>query len=116
GFRRSKARHRTLRPRQWAAPRREPEVSTAAIAPASTVQKRGGAFGALVDNDRWLMRAMLAPAIVYIVLLVGVPFMLSLYYSLSSVTIASRDMHFVGLENFQRVIDSRTFWLALQNT
>ena len=25
-------------------------------------------------------------------------------------------MHFVGLENFQRVIESRTFWLALKNT
>jgi multiple sugar transport system permease protein len=91
-------------------------VSTATAAPAAIVQKRGGAFGTLVDNERWLMRAMLAPAIIYIVLLVGVPFLLSLYYSLSSVTIASRDMHFVGLENFQRVIESRTFWLALKNT
>ena len=68
-------------------------MSTATTAPAAMAQKRGGAFGALVDNERWLMRAMLAPAIIYIVLLVGVPFLLSLYYSLSSVTIASRDMH-----------------------
>ena len=25
-------------------------------------------------------------------------------------------MHFVGLENFQRIIESRTFWLSLKNT
>jgi multiple sugar transport system permease protein len=91
-------------------------MSATTTVPGAMVQKKGGIFGAVVDNDRWLMRAMLAPAIVYIVLLVGVPFLLSLYYSVSSVTIASRDMHFVGLENFARVIESRTFWLALKNT
>jgi len=59
---------------------------------------------------------MLAPAILYIVLLVGFPFFLSLYYSVSNVTVGSRDMQFVGLLNFQRVVENRTFWLALQNT
>ena len=54
----------------------------------------------LADNERWLSRLMLAPAILYIVLLVGFPFFLSLYYSVSDVTVASREMHFVGLENF----------------
>jgi multiple sugar transport system permease protein len=48
--------------------------------------------------------------------LVGFPFVLSIYYSLSSITVASRDMHWVGLENFQRVVESGTFWLALKNT
>jgi multiple sugar transport system permease protein len=68
------------------------------------------------DNERWLWRAMLAPAILYIVLLVGFPFFLSIYYSMSSVTVASREAHFVGLENFRRVMDNPTFWLALRNT
>ena len=63
-----------------------------------------GLLGRLADNDRWLWRAMLTPACLYIVLLVGFPFLLSLYYSLSSVTVASREVHFVGLENFQRII------------
>src|SRR5215510_11730731 len=75
-----------------------------------------GVVGRFADNERWLWRAMLAPAIIYIVLLVGFPFLLSLYYSLSSATVASREMHFVGLENFYRIIDSRTFWLSLKNT
>ena len=42
-----------------------------------------GLFGQMADSERWLWRLMLAPAILYIVLLVGFPFLLSLYYSLS---------------------------------
>jgi multiple sugar transport system permease protein len=59
---------------------------------------------------------MLAPAIFYIIALVGFPFLLSLYYSVSNVTVASREVHFVGLENFRHVVESRTFWLSLKNT
>jgi multiple sugar transport system permease protein len=59
---------------------------------------------------------MLAPAILYIALLVGFPFVLSLYYSLTDITVASREMHFVGLENFRRIVESGTFWLSLKNT
>jgi len=74
-----------------------------------------GLLSRLADNDRWLWRAMLTPACLYIVLLVGFPFLLSLYYSLSSVTVGSSEVHFVGLENFRRIIASGTFWLSLQN-
>ena len=77
---------------------------------------RSGPLARFADNERWLWRAMLTPAILYIVLLVGFPFLLSLYYSLSSVTVASREMHFVGLENFRRIVESETFWLSLKNT
>ena len=70
----------------------------------------------LADNERWLWRVMLAPAILYIVALVGFPFFLSLYYSVTDVTVASREMHFVGLENFRRILASQTFWMALRNT
>jgi multiple sugar transport system permease protein len=75
-----------------------------------------GLLGRMVDNEPWLWRLMLAPAILYIALLVGLPLLLSLYYSLSDATVASREMHFVGLENFRRVIESQTFWIALENT
>ena len=70
----------------------------------------------LADNERWLWRLMLTPAILYIVLLVGFPFFLSLYYSFSDVTVGSRDMNFVGLASFRRVVENRTFWTALKNT
>nr|WP_315594922.1 sugar ABC transporter permease [uncultured Cupriavidus sp.] len=69
----------------------------------------------LTDDDRWLGRAMLAPAVVYIVLLVGFPFLLSIYYSLTDVTVGSHALNFVGLRNFRRVIESDTFWRSLGN-
>jgi multiple sugar transport system permease protein len=77
---------------------------------------RSGLAARLVDNDLWLWRVMLAPAILYIILLVGFPFMLSLYYSLSDATVASRELNFVGFANFRRVISDGTFWIALRNT
>ncbi|TAK47608.1 MAG: sugar ABC transporter permease [Xanthobacteraceae bacterium] len=83
---------------------------------AATPRQRAGLFGRIADNERWLWRLMLAPAILYIVLLVGFPFLLSLYYSFSDAIVASREMNFVGLENFRRVLDSVTFWVALKNT
>jgi multiple sugar transport system permease protein len=79
-------------------------------------RRRDRVLSRLADNDRWLWRAMLAPAILYIGLLVGFPFLLSLYYSVSNVTVSSQSVQFVGLENFQRILESRTFWLSLQNT
>jgi multiple sugar transport system permease protein len=75
-----------------------------------------GIAGRLADDERWLWRILLAPAILYIVLLVGLPFLLSLYYSVTNVTVASRATEFVGLANFLRVLESRTFWTALGNT
>ena len=83
---------------------------------AGKLRAQGGFFARFADDDLWLWRVMLAPAILYIVLLVGFPFLLSLYYSVSSATVASREVHFVGLENFRRIVESGTFWLALKNT
>ena len=83
---------------------------------AGKIHRSGRFLSRLADNDRWLWRVMLAPAVLYIVLLVGFPFLLSLYYSVSSATVASREVHFVGLENFRRIVASGPFWLSLQNT
>ena len=80
------------------------------------VTARGGLWRRFADDDRWLFRAMLAPAIVFIIALVGVPFLLSLYYSVSDATVGSRETHFVGVENFRRIVNSPTFWTALQNS
>jgi multiple sugar transport system permease protein len=88
---------------------------TQATAPATVTVPHAGR-DRLADSERWLWRAMLAPAILYIVLLVGFPFLLSLYYSLSNATVASRELQFVGLANFQHAVESRTFWLSLWNT
>ena len=91
-------------------------MTSAITGTAGKTRGRDRLLSRFADNDRWLWRAMLAPAILYIGLLVGFPFLLSLYYSVSSVTVASQDVHFVGLENFRRIVESGTFWLSLQNT
>ncbi|MFI5444766.1 carbohydrate ABC transporter permease [Polaromonas sp. UC242_47] len=84
-------------------------VSAAATAPAQRPVRRW------LDDDQWLGRLMLAPAVIYVVLLVGFPFLLSIYYSLSDATVGSRALHFVGMENFRRILESDTFWRSLRN-
>ncbi len=67
-------------------------------------------------GDRLLGPLMLAPAIVYIVALVGLPFLLAIYLSLSNATTGSQTLQYVGLTNFFRAIDSSIFRSALTNT
>jgi multiple sugar transport system permease protein len=59
---------------------------------------------------------MLGPAILYIVLVVGFPFFLALYYSVSDITLGSQSLGFVGLKNFTGVIGTTKFQTALKNT
>jgi multiple sugar transport system permease protein len=68
------------------------------------------------DSEKWLGRLMLGPAILYIAALVGIPFFLALYYSVSDVTVGSRTMEFAGLSNFRRLLDNPTFLRSLANT
>lgn len=84
-------------------------ASAAATAPAQRPVRRW------LDDDPRLGRLMLAPAVIYIALLVGFPFLLSIYYSLSDATVGSRALHFVGMENFRRILESNTFWRSLRN-
>ncbi|MDF3832078.1 sugar ABC transporter permease [Cupriavidus basilensis] len=80
----------------------------------AVLRPQSGAWGAL-EGERWLGAVMLAPALIYIALLLGFPFLLSIYYSLSDVTVGSRALHFVGLENFRRIVQDATFWRSLGN-
>ncbi|HKW92523.1 MAG TPA: sugar ABC transporter permease [Methylomirabilota bacterium] len=68
------------------------------------------------DNERALNVLMIGPAILYIVLLVAVPFFLALYYSVSGVTLGNRQLNFVGLRNFAAVLGTVQFDTALKNT
>jgi multiple sugar transport system permease protein len=84
------------------------------LAPA--VDTRAGRLRVLLDSEWWLGRLMIAPAILYIVLVIGLPFLLALYYSLSDITLGSRTMHFVGLKKFAGVVQTPLFQQALKNT
>ncbi len=69
-----------------------------------------------LDDRRWLGGLMLAPTIAYVVALVGFPFALAIIYSLSNATVGTHEFRFVGLANFDRLVNSPAVWTAVKNT
>lgn len=59
---------------------------------------------------------LLAPAVLYVGILVGVPTMFSLYLALSDATVGDPVARFVGLDNFRSALESTAFYVALRNT
>ncbi len=59
---------------------------------------------------------MLLPAILYVVALVGVPFLLAFVYAVGDVKVGSTGYHFVGLTNFSSVLENPGFRRALRNS
>ena len=70
----------------------------------------------MTRRQRWLGPAMFMPAILYIVALVGVPFVMAFVYSLSDIKVGSAGYHFVGLQNFTSVLQNPTFLRSLKNS
>jgi multiple sugar transport system permease protein len=73
-------------------------------------------MAALLDSPRWLGVLMIAPAVLYIVLVVGLPFVLAILYAFSGVTMGSRTIEFVGFKNFIGVLGTTKFQTSLRNT
>jgi multiple sugar transport system permease protein len=59
---------------------------------------------------------LLAPAVLYVGLLVGVPFLFSLYLAMSDASVGDPVARFVGLANFRAALESPTFYVALRNS
>ncbi|MBZ5534786.1 MAG: sugar ABC transporter permease [Acidobacteriia bacterium] len=59
---------------------------------------------------------MFGPAVLYIVLVIGAPFVLAVFYAFSDARIGSSGLHFVGLENFRSILQSPSFRTALKNS
>jgi multiple sugar transport system permease protein len=74
------------------------------------------ALASLLDNPGWLGVLMIGPAVLYIVLVVGLPFVLAILYAFSGVTMGSRTIEFVGLKNFVSVMGTAKFQTSLRNT
>ncbi len=70
----------------------------------------------LADREEILGPLFLLPAVVYIVLLVGIPFLLAIAFSMTDVTVGDTSMDFIGLANFRRVIRTPQFRRALLDT
>src|SRR6185312_89958 len=83
---------------------------------ADSVPKPRAHFRFLLDRRDVLGSLMVAPAILYVLLLVGVPFLMAVYYSMSAYTIYDPSWSFVGLSNFQDVLEDPVFQQTLYNT
>src|ERR687884_109498 len=87
-------------------------------ASVSGVRQRAAPSAALMLERPGVLGALLvAPAILYILLLVGYPFVLAVYLSMSNTDVATTGLgRFVGLDNFLALFGSDVFWTALRNT
>jgi len=86
------------------------------VAIAESVPKPASRFRFIFDRRDVLGSLMVAPAILFVLLLVGVPFLMAVYYSLSAYTIYDPSWSFVGLSNFQDIIEDPVFRQTLYNT
>jgi multiple sugar transport system permease protein len=59
---------------------------------------------------------LLAPALLWVGLLVAYPFAMALYYSLSNAVVGAPRSAFVGLANFRALLDDDTFRQTVQNS
>ena len=83
---------------------------------AITLTPRPARSRFLLDRSEIVGPLFIAPAILYVVVLVGLPFLLALYYSVSAYNIFNESLAFVGLKNFRDIIGSEIFRRTLINT
>jgi multiple sugar transport system permease protein len=70
----------------------------------------------LLEQRRYLAPVLIAPAVLFIVLLVGAPLVLSGYLSLTDATSGALHGKWVGLDNFTNEWQDENFRRALRNT
>ena len=83
---------------------------------AEPIAKPVSRFRFLLDRREVLGAIFVAPAILYVLLLVGIPFLLAVYYSISAYTIYDPSWRFVGLANFRQIVTDPVFQETLGNT
>src|ERR671937_300702 len=72
--------------------------------------------GNLLEQQRVLAGVLIGPAVLFVVLLVGVPLGLAVYLSLTDATAGSLSGRWVGLSNFVDAWHNDNFRRALRNT
>ena len=101
-----------IRQEERAGPHRRRGVTPPARPGSSPAPYRGG----ILDRKETLAKLLIAPAVLYIVAMIGAPFVLAILYSLSDATTGSPSLHLVGLRNFGAALADPVFRLALRNT
>ena len=70
----------------------------------------------LLDSERLLGPALIAPAVVYLILVVAYPLVLAFLYAFSDATTGSQSLHFVGFQTFIAAVKDPVFLTTLRNT
>src|SRR5438094_8228341 len=70
----------------------------------------------LADREDVLGGAMLAPALAYVILLVGVPFAFAIALGFSNATAGSLSFGWAGLRNYETILGDPIFLRALRNS
>jgi multiple sugar transport system permease protein len=83
---------------------------------AEPIVKPASRFRFILDRREVLGAVFVAPAILYVLLLVGLPFLFAVYYSVSAYTIYDPSWRFVGLANFRQILQNPVFLQTLGNT
>jgi len=86
------------------------------VAIAEPIARPVSRFRFMLDRREVLGAIFLAPAVLYVLLLVGLPFLLAVYYSVSAYTIYDPSWRFVGLANFAQILRNPVFRETLGNT
>src|SRR5436853_3278925 len=90
------------------------------MADALTLQARPSrrlSIGQLLERQSVLGLVLVSGAVLYMLILVGYPFALALYLSVSDASVATTGLgNFVGLDNFISLFQSSVFLTALRNT
>ncbi|TDE09313.1 carbohydrate ABC transporter permease [Jiangella asiatica] len=87
-----------------------PTATRPSAAPATGRRRRLG------DREGPLAWLFLLPAVVYVVALVGVPFVLAIGFAFSDVSAGDPSYDWAGLDAYRRAFDDPVFWQALRNT
>jgi multiple sugar transport system permease protein len=95
----------------------DPDTKSVRVAVSlAALPRSGGWFRTQTARRLTFGYALLAPAALYVSLLVAVPFLFSLYLALSDASVGEQVASFTGLENFKAALEMDTFWIALRNS
>lgn len=70
----------------------------------------------LLENEKSLGYLLLVPTLVIVIGLIGYPFVLSLYFSVTDKVLAKSEFNFVGLANYIDLLDDPIFLRTVWNT
>jgi multiple sugar transport system permease protein len=86
------------------------------VAAGGLVRPRRRRWQDLFEEKRFLAPALIAPAVIFVVIVVGVPLGWAIYLSLTDASGGSLSGSFVGIDNFTQAWDDQNFRNALENT